>query len=242
MTTAARIADLEIHPAAQMFPEMEQEDLNKLYESVKKNGVQKPIILYDGKLLDGRNRVRAALIGGIPFKQLPKVNLPLETDPYQFAWMMNCERLDYQKHQKAEIKTRIDKESGLLQERKKDKQEKRLANLRFRHVAESKETEESREDRKTDTEKTDPRKNSTAARMATEAGVSQRTMERVMGRISNGGSKRAPLPKKQASPSNWSVPRHIGKLAAFLVQKLPSDEIEKLWILLGKALQPEAAA
>src|SRR5262245_6638971 len=51
----------EFHPLADMFPLMEGEDFDKLVADIGKNGVQNKIVLYQGKILDGRNRYRAML-------------------------------------------------------------------------------------------------------------------------------------------------------------------------------------
>lgn len=276
--TDARIADLKIHPAAQKFPEMGQEELNRLFEDIKKHGVQIPIILYDGQLVDGRNRVRASLMLGVPWTQLPKVHLPKEADPFALAWSRNCERLDYSPSLKAKIKLEIEKESAGLDERRRASEE--AANEKRSKATKAQprandgtmkpksagvpphggtpvsaaKSQEKSETRKADLgmgqvepssqppPRADPRKNSTAAKLASEAGVSQRTMERVMGRISNGGSKRGVLPKLQKPNANWSVPRNIDKMAAFLLERLPSDEVRQLARLLLNNSSEDAMA
>lgn len=50
---------LAIHPAAEIFPLIEGEELKALAESIKQHGQQLPILLYQGKVIDGRNRCRA---------------------------------------------------------------------------------------------------------------------------------------------------------------------------------------
>lgn len=49
------------HPAASMFPMMGEEDgeLAGLVSSVQSTGLLNPVVLLDGKVLDGRNRLRA---------------------------------------------------------------------------------------------------------------------------------------------------------------------------------------
>lgn len=53
--------DLEIHPFAMLFPEMDGEQFDRLLEDMITNGQQDPIILFEGKILDGRNRYRALM-------------------------------------------------------------------------------------------------------------------------------------------------------------------------------------
>lgn len=48
--------ELEFHEIASLFPLMFGEEFAGIREDIKKNGLQEPIILYEGKILDGRNR------------------------------------------------------------------------------------------------------------------------------------------------------------------------------------------
>lgn len=56
---------LEIHPAAELFPEMPEAELKQLSADIKSRGLREPIILEDGKILDGRNRYRACQMANI---------------------------------------------------------------------------------------------------------------------------------------------------------------------------------
>jgi hypothetical protein len=56
-----------IHPAAMLFPMMAEEELAVLAEDIKKNGLLESIVLYEGKILDGRNRQAACeRVGATP--------------------------------------------------------------------------------------------------------------------------------------------------------------------------------
>jgi hypothetical protein len=52
--------DLEVHPLALLVPGMNEEDDQRLRADIVANGVREPLILLDGKVLDGRNRLRIA--------------------------------------------------------------------------------------------------------------------------------------------------------------------------------------
>ena len=55
----------ENHPLADIFPMMEEKELQKLADDIKVNGQQEAGLIYEGKILDGRNRYAACLVAGV---------------------------------------------------------------------------------------------------------------------------------------------------------------------------------
>ena len=53
------------HPDAKLFPLMSYDELKVLAADIEANGLLEPIARYEGKILDGRNRVRACVIAGV---------------------------------------------------------------------------------------------------------------------------------------------------------------------------------
>jgi hypothetical protein len=51
--------ELEVHPLAMIFPRLDEAKLAELTEDIEANGLQHPILLYEGKILDGVNRYEA---------------------------------------------------------------------------------------------------------------------------------------------------------------------------------------
>jgi hypothetical protein len=58
-------SDKPIHPAAELFPLMDDEALQKLADDIVAHGQHDPISLYEGKVLDGRNRQNACRIANV---------------------------------------------------------------------------------------------------------------------------------------------------------------------------------
>lgn len=82
--------ELTTHGAAHIAPLMSEDEFKKLCESMKTHGYfdTHPIILHEGRIIDGRNRFEAAIQTDTKpaFKLLPK-----GTDPYWYAWYVNVE-------------------------------------------------------------------------------------------------------------------------------------------------------
>lgn len=69
----------EDHPLAASYPLLDEPELNILAEDIKAYGLRNPVVLHQGKILDGRNRYRACqLVNVIPdFKHLKEGDNPL---------------------------------------------------------------------------------------------------------------------------------------------------------------------
>src|SRR5437899_10114338 len=81
---------LAFHPLADIFPLMEGEEFDALVADIKANGLREDIVLYEGMILDGRNRYRACLAAGVPPVYLDCDNW--FTDPAAYVISANLHR------------------------------------------------------------------------------------------------------------------------------------------------------
>ena len=58
--------DVVAHELAEILPMMDEQAFDKLKDSIHEHGVLEPVTLLDGKVLDGRNRLKACVELGIP--------------------------------------------------------------------------------------------------------------------------------------------------------------------------------
>ena len=90
----------ETHPAAEIFPPMPPHETQELAEDIRQNGLREPIIRYEGKILDGRHRVKACAIAGVS----PEfVDLPADESPARYVWSTNWTRRHLKPSQRAAI-------------------------------------------------------------------------------------------------------------------------------------------
>lgn len=47
---------MKFHPVCELFPEMQPDDFDALLENIKTRGVQVPVLVYQGQIIDGRHR------------------------------------------------------------------------------------------------------------------------------------------------------------------------------------------
>jgi hypothetical protein len=247
--TRTFIRDVEVHPAANLFPEMQAEDLERLRESIQSHGVRVPLVFLEGKLIDGRNRMRACVVAGIPTEKIPKRNLDPDVDPYLWAWDANCSRLDYTPAQKAAIRIKIEEASGELARMKAaiDEQANRSRSEKAKGNANA--APARAENSRASCEAAPPPRKA-AQEIAEKAHVSRATVERVQKlkredpqafeALASGKPQKGHLPPghpllaKRRPAKNWSVPRPVPAMAAFLRERLTSTERLELARLLSE--------
>jgi hypothetical protein len=98
----------QIHPAADCFPMLSDEELNELSADIAKNGLREPLVLQkiNGKdtLVDGRNRRKACELAGVE----PDVRyLEEDVDPVAYIFSTNIARRHLTAGQRAIIHARL---------------------------------------------------------------------------------------------------------------------------------------
>lgn len=118
-TDASALNEYVIHPAAAMFPLIDAENLAALARDIREHGQQEPIWMYQGKLLDGRNRVLACAQAGIKPTSREWKPGPGET-PTSFVMSRNLHRRHLTASQRAalavELETVLAEENRLAKE------------------------------------------------------------------------------------------------------------------------------
>lgn len=95
-----RIAGFEIHPAANLFPMMTDDEFAELKADIKKHGQIIPIVLYRDLILDGRNRALACDELGLNLKVQNRDEID---DPISWAISANAKRRNLTKGQLAAV-------------------------------------------------------------------------------------------------------------------------------------------
>jgi hypothetical protein len=97
ITITVTDAELQAHPLANLFPLMNEADFTALQEDIATQGQLEPLWLYDGQILDGRNRYKACKALGIS----PQVRTYQGNDPLGFVLSMNLVRRHLNESQRA---------------------------------------------------------------------------------------------------------------------------------------------
>lgn len=97
---------IQIHEAAYLFPEMQEAEFDELKQDISRNGQQMPILLYEGKVVDGRHRLRAcAELGIVPrFEKMLAAN---DAEVNQAVVSINLHRRHLTESQRALVAARL---------------------------------------------------------------------------------------------------------------------------------------
>lgn len=94
---------LGVHPAAALFPLMKGPEFGLLVEDIDEHGLREPIVMHQGLVLDGRNRLRACEIAG---KEPRFVEWDGVGSPLAFVLSRNLHRRHLDESQRAMIAAR----------------------------------------------------------------------------------------------------------------------------------------
>lgn len=111
--------EYEFHEAADLFPMMGQAELEELARDIKDRGLMEPIRLFQGKIIDGRNRYRACKLAGAKplFRDMGNMKVnggkQVLTDagtyctPTEFVLSLNLHRRHLTAEQKREVIAKV---------------------------------------------------------------------------------------------------------------------------------------
>jgi len=91
------------HPISEIFPAMDGAEFDALVEDIKAHGLQQKLVMYQGKILDGRNRWRACEALGIKPKWVDYEG----DDPLGHVLSLNLHRRHLDASQRAMVGARI---------------------------------------------------------------------------------------------------------------------------------------
>jgi N6-adenosine-specific RNA methylase IME4/ParB-like chromosome segregation protein Spo0J len=93
----------QFHPLANLFPLTEDDELSTLAEDIRANGLREPVVLFEGQILDGRNRYCACEAAGVAcrFEQYTG------DDPIGYVISLNLRRRHLDASQRAMVAAKL---------------------------------------------------------------------------------------------------------------------------------------
>jgi N6-adenosine-specific RNA methylase IME4/ParB-like chromosome segregation protein Spo0J len=97
------MTDYDLHDLCKLFPPMPEDQFNSLIDSIRDHGLLTPIMLHEGKILDGRHRYKACISLGIE----PSFEEYEGDDALGYVIALNLSRRHLDESQRAMIGARI---------------------------------------------------------------------------------------------------------------------------------------
>ncbi len=93
------MSPLEFHPLANIFPLLEGPDFAELVADIKAHGLHEPIVVYEDKVLDGRNRLAVGIE--------PTFTAYTGDDPVAYVVSLNLRRRHLDESQRAMVAAKL---------------------------------------------------------------------------------------------------------------------------------------
>lgn len=235
------IGGIKIHPAANMFPMMSEEEFRTLKEDLKLRGLEKPIEVDEqGRITDGRNRWKALKELGetswddlVKAKQV-KVNRKSEKEITAEVWSANFVRRHLTAEQKGAAIRNHQHENNRIEKWEAEAQAEALVRKKNGQTPE--------------------KRGARAAKLAREAGISPAMAEKVLEKEKKRGKayleetlENVGAPDKRGRGERTHT-RHLATVDGYfesITETLSSGQQKKLYKMLGEFLSgesPEAKA
>ena len=103
LVTSTDLARISYHPLADLFPLIDGAEFDELVADIAAYGVRELIVIYQDKILDGRNRARAAQAAGVEARLIEYDG----DDPLAYVISLNLKRRNLDELQRAMVAARI---------------------------------------------------------------------------------------------------------------------------------------